>query len=116
LESFSLTTGDSSLAQPASLVSDPNLDIAARLPQIITNFSNKSTGALAFFTCLLNFLGATARLGTVMVESDDFMFRLPYLIGFTLNAVIIIQFFIYWNAPTKSADKKVQQSKKSKNE
>jgi len=52
------------------------MNMMAKLPQIYTIFSNKSTGALAFFSFFLNFAGSIARLGTVLVESDDFMFRL----------------------------------------
>jgi mannose-P-dolichol utilization defect protein 1 len=52
------------------------MNVMAKLPQIYTIFSNKSTGALAFFSFFLNFAGSVARLGTVLIESDDFMFRL----------------------------------------
>jgi len=56
---------------------------------------------------MLSFLGSVARLGTVLVESDDFMFKLQYIVGFILNLMIIIQFGLYWSAPKKvSADKK----------
>ena len=89
------------------------LNIFARVPQIITNWKNKSTGAMAFPTFLLMFLGATARLATVCVESDDLAFRAPYIIGFVLNTIIIIQFALYWNSTT---DKKKVDDKKSKKE
>ena len=56
---------------------------------------------MAFATFLLNFLGSIARLGTVLVESDDFMFRLQYIVGFFLNTMIIIQFALYWNTAKK---------------
>jgi mannose-P-dolichol utilization defect protein 1 len=52
------------------------LMVSSRVPQILTNFQNKSTGQLAFFTFILNFLGGLARLATVMVETDDFMYQL----------------------------------------
>ena len=52
------------------------MNVMAKVPQIYTIFSNKSTGALAFFSFFLNFAGSVARLGTVLIESDDFMFRL----------------------------------------
>jgi mannose-P-dolichol utilization defect protein 1 len=71
--------------------------IASRIPQIMTNFQNKSTGQLAFFTFILNFLGGVARLGTVMVETSDFMYQLPFFIGVFLNGVIVAQFLLYWN-------------------
>ena len=86
------------------------LNIAARLPQIISNFKNSSTGAMSFVTFFLTFMGSVARLGTAMVDIDDFMIRLPYIVGFVLNLIIMIQFLLYWN----SAPKKVQESKAKK--
>ena len=58
---------------------------------------------MAFFTFFLNFVGGIARLGTVLIESDDFMFRLQYISGVALSTMIIIQFALYWNsqAPAK---------------
>jgi hypothetical protein len=56
---------------------------------------------MAFATFALNFLGSIARLGTVLVESDDFMFRLQYIVGCALNTMIIIQFALYWNTAKK---------------
>lgn len=62
---------------------------------------------MAFATFLLSFLGSTARLGTVLVESDDFMFKLQYIVGWVLNFLIIIQFALYWKSTKKvSQDKK----------
>jgi len=52
------------------------MNVMAKLPNIYNIYSNKSTGALAFFSFFLNFAGSIARLGTVLVESDDFLFRL----------------------------------------
>lgn len=77
------------------------MNIVAKLPQIYKIFSDKSTGALAFFSFFLNWAGSIARLGTVMVESDDFMFQLQYIVGVVLNSIIILQFFIYWNSTPK---------------
>lgn len=95
------------------------MNMMAKLPQIYTIYSNKSTGALAFFSFFLNFAGSIARLGTVLIESDDFSFRLQYIVGVILNTIIIIQFFLYWNnsgkAPAASAGgKKVAQAKAAK--
>ncbi len=77
--------------------SNMGLMVASRIPQILTNFQNKSTGQLAFFTFLLNFLGGIARLATVMVETDDFLYQLQYIIGVSLNGIIVLQFVLYWN-------------------
>lgn len=52
---------------------------------------------MAFATFLLAFLGSIARLGTVLVESDDFMFKFQYIVGCFLNTLIITQFGLYWN-------------------
>lgn len=52
------------------------MNVMAKMPHIYTIYANKSTGALAFFSFFLNFAGSIARLGTVLVESDDFLFRL----------------------------------------
>ena len=67
------------------------------MPTLLTNFHSKSTGQLAFFTFLLNFLGGVARLGTVLIETDDFMYQLQYFIGVGLNGILVAQFFLYWN-------------------
>ena len=56
--------------------SNTALTVFSKLPQVITNFRMGSTGQMAFLTFLLNFLGSIARVGTVLMESDDFMFRL----------------------------------------
>lgn len=79
--------------------------VLSRVPQIVTNFQNKSTGQLAFFTFLLNFLGGVARLGTVLIETDDFMYQLQFIISVGLNGILVLQFLIYWNtaAPAKVA-------------
>ena len=70
--------------------SNTALTVFSKLPQVITNFRMSSTGQMAFLTFLLNFLGSIARVGTVLMESDDFMFRLQYLVGLFLNTIIII--------------------------
>ena len=48
----------------------------ARVPQIVTIFSQGSTGALAFITVFLGWVGSLSRLATVLIESDDFKYRL----------------------------------------
>jgi mannose-P-dolichol utilization defect 1 len=67
----------------------------------MNNFKNKSTGQMAFVTFFLSFMGSIARLGTVLNESDDFMFRLQYIISFFLNLMIITQFALYWKSSAK---------------
>ena len=74
----------------------------SRVPQIIANYRNQSTGQLAFFTFFLSFLGVIARLGTVLLETDDFLYQLQYILALFLNGVIVLQFILYWNNKQKS--------------
>jgi mannose-P-dolichol utilization defect 1 len=87
-----------SLVQKSNMI----LMVGSRIPQIMTNFMNKSTGQLAFFTFILNFLGGLARLATVMVETDDFLYQLQFILGVVLNGIIVIQFLMYWNNSGKA--------------
>jgi hypothetical protein len=108
---------------------------------------NKSTGQLSFITWFLNFGGSLARIFTTLQEIDDplgtchvscvvcvyvasrrvspspAMFGPPVLIGYivgaSLNAIIIGQIFLYWNnsgakpsKPKKPATKAAAAAKK----
>jgi hypothetical protein len=80
--------------------------MVTRVPMIFTAFRTKSTGANAFATFFLAFAGTIARTATVIIESDDFMYRLQFFLGLTFNSIIMIQFALYWNAePTKKRAK-----------
>jgi len=79
------------------------LSLLSRVPQIITNFRNQSTGQLAFFTFLLSFLGVVARLGTVLLETDDFLYQLQFILSVILNGIIVLQFILYWNNKASSS-------------
>jgi len=59
----------------------------------------------------LNFLGGLARLATVLVETDDFMYQLQFIVGVALNGVIVLQFALYWNNVTAVGDNKVENAK-----
>lgn len=63
---------------------------------------------MAFATFLLAFVGSIARLGTVLIESDDVMFKFQYIVGCFLNSIIIMQFGLYWNNKAKVHEKKNQ--------
>ncbi|KAM3144133.1 hypothetical protein pb186bvf_003897 [Paramecium bursaria] len=68
----------------------------ARVPQILTNLSNKHTGQLAFITTFLSFAGALSRAFTIMVSSADNLLRIYNLEGVFLNGVLTYQILIYW--------------------
>jgi len=72
--------------------------LLSRVPQIMANYRNQSTGQLAFFTFALSFLGTVARLGTVLLETDDFLYQLQFILALFLNGVIVLQFILYWNS------------------
>jgi len=49
--------------------------ILSRLPQIITNYRNQSTGQLSALSYFLSFLGYASRFVTIMIESNDLMYK-----------------------------------------
>ena len=73
-------------------------NILSRVPQIYGNFCAKSTGVLSFVTFLLAFGGAVARLATVLIESDDPLYKAQFIMSTFLNTIIMIQFALYWNS------------------
>ena len=89
-----------------ALISSSNIifNIMSRLPIIYENFRSKSTGVLAFLTFFMGWAGACARLGTVLMESDDPMYQAQFIMSTFLNTVVMLQFGLYWN----STDKKNQ--------
>ena len=88
------------------------LNLLSRVPIIWSNFSNKSTGVLAFATFFLGWAGSVARTATVFIESDDPMYLLQFIVSLFNNTVIQVQFLLYWGSDSK-ADKKVQDTKKT---
>ncbi|KAI7862032.1 hypothetical protein BDF14DRAFT_1860824 [Spinellus fusiger] len=72
------------------------LSLASKLPQIMTNYKNKSTGQLSVFTVINYFAGSTARVFTTMTELDDTLMLVGVLLASVLNAVLVLQVFLYW--------------------
>jgi len=70
---------------------------ASKLPQIYTNFRNKSTGELSAITCILQLGGTAARVFTTLQEVDDALVLSGFLLGLALNAIITLQIFWYWS-------------------
>ena len=87
------------------------MNCASRIPQITSNFSNKSTGVLSFVTFFLSWAGAMARTIGVLLASDDTLYRLQFVVSAGLNTIIITQFFLYWNS-NKVSDVKEESKKK----
>jgi mannose-P-dolichol utilization defect protein 1 len=81
------------------------LSLASKIPQIYTNFKNKSTGQLSAFTIINYFAGSAARVFTTMTELDDPLMLFGNLLAAGLNGVLVLQLFAYWGKkvykPTK---------------
>ncbi|CAI9115842.1 OLC1v1016846C2 [Oldenlandia corymbosa var. corymbosa] len=77
----------------------------ARVPQIVENFKNGSTGELSFLTSLMNFGGSLVRVFTSLQEKAPMSVVLGSAIGVATNGAILSQIIIYWNAQPKK-DKK----------
>jgi mannose-P-dolichol utilization defect protein 1 len=75
------------------------LIIAARVPQIMLNMMNKSTGKLSFLTTFLMAGGSLARVFTIWQEVSDYQLFLSVSIAATLNIILLLQFFLYWKTP-----------------
>jgi hypothetical protein len=45
---------------------------------------------------LLSFAGYAARLGTVLVETEDWLFRAQHITGTMLTGALNAQFILYW--------------------
>lgn len=54
----------------------------ARIPQILLNFKNKSTGQLSFLTIFVSWGGCIARTLTILVEVPD-------------DIILIVEYFVF---------------------
>ncbi|KAI9489460.1 hypothetical protein BDB00DRAFT_884496 [Zychaea mexicana] len=72
------------------------LSLASKVPQIYTNFANKSTGQLSVFAVVNYFAGTTARVFTTMTELDDPLMLTGSVLASVLNGILMIQVFLYW--------------------
>lgn len=81
------------------------LSLASKVPQIYTNFSNKSTGQLSVFTVVNYFAGSAARVFTTMTELDDTLMLFGNILATTFNAILVLQVIMYWgHKPTTKLD------------
>ena len=73
-----------------------------RLPQVVENYKNKSTGKLSFLTFFFNSGGTIARVITVLIESNDFMLLSIKLITSVSSSAILFQIIYYRYKSQKS--------------
>lgn len=78
----------------------------ARVPQIWQNYSNKSTGALSFLTCLMNSAGSLVRVFTSIQEKAPTSVVLGSALGIVMNGTILSQIIIYQKPSQAKKEKK----------
>ncbi|KAG8996966.1 hypothetical protein FRB94_007954 [Tulasnella sp. JGI-2019a] len=77
----------------------------AKVPQIVANERNKSTGNLAVFTVVANMLGCFARVFTTLTEVKDPLVLWGFILSSILNTVIGVQMYAYWGRSEAAAAK-----------
>ncbi|KAI8085135.1 uncharacterized protein BX664DRAFT_338600 [Halteromyces radiatus] len=83
------------------------LTLASKVPQIWSNFKNKSTGQLSVFAVVNYFLGTSARVFTTWTELDDPLMLLGMLLATGLNFILVLQVLLYWGkSPASTSSKK----------
>lgn len=87
------------------------LSLASKVPQIYTNFTNKSTGQLSVFTVVNYLAGSAARVFTTYAELDDMLMLFGNLLAAIFNAILVLQVVLYWNKGVGASKKKRQTSK-----
>ncbi|CAO3632989.1 unnamed protein product [Cunninghamella blakesleeana] len=70
--------------------------LASKIPQILTNHQNKSTGQLSVFAVINYFAGTTARVFTTLTELDDPLMLAGNILASLLNGVLVLQVYLYW--------------------
>ena len=65
---------------------------SSRVPQILKNYNEKSTGSLSAITFILLLVGSVIRIFTTLQEVGDDWFQLVnYIFGALASAILLIQ-------------------------
>ncbi|KAK4052696.1 hypothetical protein OIV83_001983 [Microbotryomycetes sp. JL201] len=78
------------------------LSCFSKLPQIITNHQNGSTGQLSAFLVFNSLLGTVARVFTTSAETGDSLLWWNYVLLSVLNGVLALQMLLSWDKPTSN--------------
>lgn len=84
--------------------------VLSKVPQVITNFKERSTGKLAFLSFFLNTAGAAARIFTTLQEVPDTLILVSAILGFALNLTITLQILVFGDR--KPAKENTEKKKK----
>ncbi|RNE97609.1 putative SNF2 DNA repair protein [Trypanosoma rangeli] len=86
--------------------------ISSRVPQILMNYRNQSTGHLSFLTFWLAMAGGVSRLLTtfqnVSVEQGKYIMLMQFGVSVALNAAILLQIVAYREQTRKQLDQQKQ--------
>ncbi len=78
--------------------------VLSKIPQIISNFQTRTCGQLSFATMALQFGGSAARVFTTLVEVNDNVVLMGFLIGATLNGILLFQTLFFPEATIKKRE------------
>ena len=78
------------------------LSLASKVPQIVANYQNGSTGQLSAFTVFNYLAGSAARVFTTMTEVNDPFIFWGFVLAAGLNAVLAAQMVYYWKPIPKT--------------
>jgi len=67
----------------------------SKLPQIWSNFQNKSVGQLSGITVFMLFGGSLARIFTTFTQVNDQIVLAGFIIGGALNGILMLQVIMY---------------------
>ncbi|KAJ2341411.1 hypothetical protein GGF43_006178 [Coemansia sp. RSA 2618] len=87
------------------------LVISSRIPQILAIHKNKSTGQLSAFAVFNYFFGTAVRLFTTLVEVDDSLVLLGFVLAVVANGILAAQMLYFWNAPAPKEKRKLDAKK-----
>ncbi|KAF9365802.1 hypothetical protein BGX34_008262 [Mortierella sp. NVP85] len=73
------------------------INLLSKVPQIIENYQNGSTGQLSAFTIFNYFAGSLARVYTTLTEVKDNIILTGFLLSTFLNCVLAFQMAYYWS-------------------
>ena len=86
--------------------------VYGRAPQIYYNFRAKNTGTLSLTSLLMSFGGGLARIFTTLQEAPSTLILAGYVIGVTLNGILVLQILIYGGGTGSGSGTKKRKAKK----
>ncbi|RHZ82178.1 hypothetical protein Glove_113g38 [Diversispora epigaea] len=78
------------------------ISLLSKIPQIIANYQNGSTGQLSAFAIFGFTLGSVARIFTTLTEVDDLIILSGFILASIFNFVLSAQMIMYWNVDSKT--------------